>query len=123
MRIDLAQYGEMARFVKFGAEVDETTQHQLTRGERARELLRQVHHAPMPLEQEILVLFAVINGHFDKVAVKDIGAIEVELLELHDRAPTRRLARAVRGQGHERGDRGAADARLLPSSLSGTQRL
>ncbi len=81
LRIDLAQYGEMARFVKFGAEVDETTQHQLTRGERARELLRQVHHAPMPLEQEILVLFAVINGHFDKVAVKDIGAIEVELLE------------------------------------------
>jgi F-type H+-transporting ATPase subunit alpha len=81
LRIDLAQYGEMARFVKFGAEVDETTQHQLTRGERARELLRQVHHAPMPLEQEILVLFAVINGHFDKVAVKDIGAIEVELLD------------------------------------------
>ena len=67
LRIDLAQYEEMARFVKFGAEVDESTQRQLTRGERARELLRQVQHAPMPLEQEILVLFAVVNGHFDEV--------------------------------------------------------
>jgi F-type H+-transporting ATPase subunit alpha len=81
LRIDLAQYGEMARFVKFGAEVDETTQLQLTRGERARELLRQGQHAPMPSEQEILVLYAVVNGHFDHVAVKDVGKIEDQLLE------------------------------------------
>ncbi len=81
LRIDLAQYGEMARFVKFGAEVDETTQLQLTRGERARELLRQRQHAPMPSEQEILVLYAVVNGHFDHVAVKDVGEIEDQLLE------------------------------------------
>jgi len=81
LRIDLAQYGEMARFVKFGAEVDEMTQLQLTRGERARELLRQVQHAPMPLEQEILVLYAVGNGHFDDVAVKDVGKVESQLLD------------------------------------------
>jgi F-type H+-transporting ATPase subunit alpha len=80
LRIDLAQYGEMARFVKFGAEVDETTQLQLTRGERARELLRQGQHAPIALEQEILVLYAVVNGHFDDVAVNDVGAVESELL-------------------------------------------
>ncbi|MEI7814993.1 MAG: F0F1 ATP synthase subunit alpha, partial [Coriobacteriia bacterium] len=81
LRIDLAQYGEMARFVKFGAEVDESTQLQLTRGERARELLKQVHHAPMALEQEILVLYAVVNGYFDDIAVNKIGDIEAELLE------------------------------------------
>jgi F-type H+-transporting ATPase subunit alpha len=81
LRIDLAQYGEMARFVKFGAEVDDTTQLQLTRGERARELLRQAQHAPMPLEQQILVLYAVLNGHFDHVAVRDVGEIEDQLLE------------------------------------------
>jgi len=81
LRIDLAQYGEMARFVKFGAEVDETTQLQLMRGERARELLRQPQHSPMPLEQEILVLYAVVNGHFDHVDVDDVGLVEGQLLD------------------------------------------
>ena len=81
LRIDLAQYGEMARFVKFGAEVDETTQLQLMRGERARELLRQAQHAPMALGQEILVLYAVVNGHFDGVEVDGVGEIEEQLLE------------------------------------------
>jgi len=81
LRIDLAQYGEMARFVKFGAEVDESTQLQLLRGERARELLRQPQHAPMPLEQEVLVLFAVVNGHFDHVEIADIGSVERDLIE------------------------------------------
>jgi F-type H+-transporting ATPase subunit alpha len=81
LRIDLAQYEEMARFVKFGAEVDEATQRQLVRGERARELLRQVQHAPMALEQEVLVLYAAVNGRFDSVVTKDVGNAEAELLE------------------------------------------
>jgi F-type H+-transporting ATPase subunit alpha len=81
LRIDLAQYEEMARFVKFGAEVDDATQHQLTRGERARELLKQEQHTPMPLEHEVLVLFAVVHGYFDDVAVANVGVVEAELLE------------------------------------------
>ncbi len=81
LRIDLAQYEEMARFVKFGAEVDEATQRQLVRGERARELLKQDQHAPMPLESEVLVLYAVVNGYFDHVAVERVGEVETELLE------------------------------------------
>ncbi len=67
LRIDLAQYNEMARFVKFGAEVDESTQLQLIRGERARALLGQDQHSPMQLEQEVLSLYAVVNGYFDTV--------------------------------------------------------
>ena len=117
LRIDLAQYGEMARFVKFGAEVDETTQRQLTRGERARELLRQVQHAPMPLEQEILVLYAVVNGHFDEVAVKDIGAVESRASRIRD--PARRpdvLQQAVRSPRHERCGRSAAERARSPNS-------
>jgi F-type H+/Na+-transporting ATPase subunit alpha len=81
LRIDLAQYEEMARFVKFGAEVDEATQHQLTRGERARELLKQEQHTPMPVEHEVLVLYAVVHGYFDEVEVANVGAVEGELLE------------------------------------------
>lgn len=81
LRIDLAQYEEMARFVKFGAEVDEATQRQLVRGERARELLRQDQHEPMPVEEEVLVLYAVVNGYFDTIEVERVGEVERQLLE------------------------------------------
>ena len=81
LRIDLAQYEEMERFVKFGAEVDAATLEQLTRGERCRELLRQGQHAPLALEQEVLILFGVVEGMFDAVEIADLEEMERELLE------------------------------------------
>ena len=81
LRIDLAQYQEMAQFVKFGAEVDAATLEQLTRGERCRELLRQGQHAPLALEQEVLILFGVVDGMFDAVEIADLEEMERELLE------------------------------------------
>ncbi|TLM78541.1 MAG: F0F1 ATP synthase subunit alpha [Actinobacteria bacterium] len=84
LRIDLAQYDEMAQFVKFGAEVDEATTRQLARGERARELLKQAQHAPMPVEHEALVLYAAVNGYFDPVDVAEVGRVEAELIEHAD---------------------------------------
>lgn len=80
LRIDLAQYAEMARFVRFGAEVDEATQKQLTRGERARALLGQAVHAPMPLEHEVIVLFAAVEGLLDEVPLEDLEDLEKSLL-------------------------------------------
>ena len=80
LRIDLAQYNEMARFVKFGAEVDESTQLQLIRGERARALLGQDQHSPMHLAHEVLSLYAVVNGYFDTVAVERAPEVEASLL-------------------------------------------
>lgn len=80
LRIDLAQYNEMARFVKFGAEVDESTQLQLTRGERARALLGQDQHTPMSLEREVLSLYAVVNGYFDTVPVENASEVEASML-------------------------------------------
>ncbi len=96
LRIDLAQFEEMARFVKFGAEVDEATQQQLTRGERARELLRQPLHRPLTLEQEVVVLFAVINGQFDRVPMERIGDAEAALLTWAE-GPGAHLAAALAG--------------------------
>jgi len=84
LRIDLAQYQEMAQFVKFGAEVDAATLEQLTRGERCRELLKQAQHAPLALEHEVLVLFGVVEGLFDGVEVADLGEMERMLLEHAD---------------------------------------
>jgi F-type H+-transporting ATPase subunit alpha len=81
LRIDLAQYQEMAQFVKFGAEVDAATLQQLARGERSRELLKQPPHLPLSLENEVLVLFGVVNGLFDEVPVEELGEMEEALYD------------------------------------------
>jgi F-type H+-transporting ATPase subunit alpha len=79
LRIDLAQYHEMAQFVKFGAEVDQATLDQLTRGERERELLKQNQHTPLSLEQQVVILYAVVNGYLDAVPVEQVRAYEEQL--------------------------------------------
>jgi F-type H+-transporting ATPase subunit alpha len=79
LRIDLAQYHEMAQFVKFGAEVDQATLDQLTRGERERELLKQDQHAPLPLEKQIVILYAAVSGYLDTVPVEQVGRYEEQL--------------------------------------------
>ena len=99
LRIDLAQYNEMARFVKFGAEVDEATQLQLTRGERARELLKQEQHVPMSLGDEVFVLFAAVNGYFDTIDVDDVGTTEAQLLDWTRGRHTEVLRALVEGDG------------------------
>lgn len=81
LRIDLAQYQEMAQFVKFGAEVDAATLQQLARGERSRELLKQPPHLPLSLENEVLVLFGAVNGLFDEVPVEELGEMEEALYD------------------------------------------
>jgi len=80
LRIDLAQYEEMAQFVKFGAEVDQATLDQLTRGERERELLKQDQHAPLSMEKEVAVLYAAVNGLVDAVPLRDIHRFEQQFL-------------------------------------------
>jgi F-type H+-transporting ATPase subunit alpha len=79
LRIDLAQYHEMAQFVKFGAEVDQATLDQLTRGEREREVLKQDQHNPLPLEKQIIILYAAVNGYLDAVPVEQVKAYEEAL--------------------------------------------
>jgi F-type H+-transporting ATPase subunit alpha len=84
LRIDLAQYHEMAQFVKFGAEVDQATLDQLTRGEREREVLKQDQHNPLPLEKQIVILYAAVNGYLDAVPVEQVKAYEEELFAFMD---------------------------------------
>ncbi len=81
LRIDLAQYQEMAQFVKFGAEVDVATLRQLARGERSRELLKQPQGRPLALEEEVLILFAVVNGLLDALPVEELADVERTLVE------------------------------------------
>jgi F-type H+-transporting ATPase subunit alpha len=95
LRIDLAQYQEMAQFVKFGAEVDQATLDQLARGERCRELLKQPQHTPVSLEHEVVLLFAAVGGLLDYVPVDSIPTIESALcgyVDVHHPSIIERIA-------------------------------
>jgi F-type H+-transporting ATPase subunit alpha len=76
LRLDLAQYRELEAFSQFGSELDQTTQKQLARGARVVEVLKQPQYQPMPVEQQIMIIFAVTNGFLDDVPVAEIRAWE-----------------------------------------------
>ena len=80
LRLDLAQYRELATFAQFGtAELDAATRAQLERGQRSVEVLKQGQYRPLPLEQEVIVLYAV-NGYMDDVPVSQCQEFEDQLL-------------------------------------------
>ncbi len=80
LRLDLAQYREMAAFAQFGSELDKTTQAQLARGARMVELLKQEQYKPMPVADQVLSIFAGVNGFVDDVPVTKVRAFEEGLL-------------------------------------------
>ena len=81
LRIDLAQYREMATFAQFGtADLDKTTRAQLERGQRITEVLKQPQYVPMPLEKQVMILYAVTNGYLDDVPVDKISSLEEAFL-------------------------------------------
>ena len=81
LRLDLAQYRELEAFAQFGSELDPATQKQLARGARVVEVLKQPQYQPMPVEQQIIVIFAVTSGLLDDVNVGAIKEWEKGLLE------------------------------------------
>jgi F-type H+-transporting ATPase subunit alpha len=81
LKLDLAQYQEVARFARFGTEVDETTQRQILRGLRLEMALTQPEHRPLPLAEQIVTLVAVTGGHLDDVPLSDLPDFERGLLE------------------------------------------
>ena len=81
LRIDLSQYRELEAFAKFGSDLDESTQRQLNRGERLVEILKQNEFSPVPVEEQVAIIYAAINGFLDSVPVEDIEAFEEEYLE------------------------------------------
>ena len=81
LRLELAQFEEVARFARFGAEVDEATQRQIRRGERLRAVLRQPANRPLPLAAQVVILLAAAEGFLDGIAPEDVPAFESELLD------------------------------------------
>ena len=80
LRLDLAQYRELAAFAQFGSELDAATQAQLNRGSKLVELLKQDQYIPVPVEEQILILFAGVNGYLDDVPNEKIKDFERELI-------------------------------------------
>jgi F-type H+-transporting ATPase subunit alpha len=76
MKLDLAQYREVAAFAQFGSDLDAATQQLLSRGERLTELLKQGQYVPMPIEDQVVVIFAGVRGYLDKIPAKDVVAFE-----------------------------------------------
>jgi F-type H+/Na+-transporting ATPase subunit alpha len=84
LRLDLAQYRELASFAQFGSDLDKATQQQLARGQRLVEILKQPQYQPLPVEKQVLLIFAATNGYFDGVEVSQIGRLEQELYRFVD---------------------------------------
>ena len=76
LRLDLAQYRELAAFAQFGSDLDKASQAQLNRGERLTEILKQKQYAPLPVEKQVLIIFAGTNGFLDDLPVEDCGPFE-----------------------------------------------
>lgn len=79
LRLDLAQYRELAAFAAFGSDLDAATQAQLTRGERLVEILKQPQYAPLPMEKQVSILYAGANGYLDSLPVDTMRDYEDEL--------------------------------------------
>ncbi|MBI2847599.1 MAG: F0F1 ATP synthase subunit alpha [Chloroflexi bacterium] len=82
LRLELAQYRELAAFAQFGtSELDASTRAQLERGQRTTEVLKQGQYSPMPVEKEVMILYAAINGYLDDIPVSEIGTFEQRFLQ------------------------------------------
>jgi F-type H+-transporting ATPase subunit alpha len=91
LKLDLAQYRELAAFAQFGSDLDKVTQNQLNRGVRLTELLKQPQFSPLPTEKQVVMIFAGTNGYLDDLKVEDIRGFEVGLYKYLDSAQSQLL--------------------------------
>ncbi|MFR4967435.1 F0F1 ATP synthase subunit alpha [Lactobacillus kalixensis] len=84
LRTDLAAYRELESFAQFGSDLDQATQAKLNRGRRTVEVLKQPLHDPIPVEKQVLILYALVHGYLDSIPVEDIARYEQEIYDNFD---------------------------------------
>ena len=84
MKLDLAQYRELAAFAQFGSDLDKATQARLTRGQRLMEILKQGVNEPMPVEKQVVSIYTATRGHLDDIPLSDVRRFEKEFLAFVD---------------------------------------
>ena len=82
IKLELAQYREMAAFAQFGSDLDASTQKLLNRGSKLTELLKQNQYSPMTVAEQVVVIYAGVKGYLDSINISEIGSFEKGLLEL-----------------------------------------
>ena len=95
LKLELAQYREVAAFAQFGSDLDAATQYLLNRGARLTEALKQGQYEPIPVQNQVVFIYAATKGYLDKVPVKDIGAFEAGLMKQVDSS----ILEAIRTEG------------------------
>ena len=84
LRTDLAAFRELESFAQFGSDLDQATQAKLNRGQRTVEVLKQPLHDPIPVEKQVLILYALTHGYLDSIPVEDISRFQNELFDNFD---------------------------------------
>src|SRR5437763_1180670 len=107
LRLDLAQYRELAAFAQFGSDLDKSTQAQLNRGARLVEILKQPQYEPLAVERQVAIIYAGTNGYLDSVALTDLRRFETELYKFLETRHPQLL-------------RGIAEKKQLDDQLKGT---
>ena len=109
IKLELAQYREMAAFAQFASDLDASTQQLLARGSRLTELLKQPQFKPVPIEEQVVAIFAGVRGYLDRIDIGRVGAFESQLLsEMKAREPA--ILETIRDRpGDQAGDREEAD--------------
>ncbi|HPD62995.1 MAG TPA: F0F1 ATP synthase subunit alpha [Anaerolineaceae bacterium] len=94
LRLDMASFRELAAFAQFGSDVDKATQDQLNRGLRLQEILKQAQYEPVALSEQVIVLFAVLNGYADKIKIERMKEWETALLK-HINGSASEISKAI----------------------------
>jgi proton translocating ATP synthase F1 alpha subunit len=81
LKLELAQYREVAAFAQFGSDLDSATQYLLNRGARLTEILKQPQFQPLSLEQQVVILYGATKGYTDKLNISDIGSFETKIIQ------------------------------------------
>jgi F-type H+-transporting ATPase subunit alpha len=81
LRLDLAQFRELAAFAQFGSDLDKATLARLTRGEKTLEVLKQGQYVPMTMEDQVVIIYCAVNGYLDDIPKEKIASFEVEFLK------------------------------------------
>ncbi|PKM82209.1 MAG: F0F1 ATP synthase subunit alpha [Firmicutes bacterium HGW-Firmicutes-14] len=103
LRLDLAQYRELAAFAQFGSDLDKATQARLARGERMVEVLKQGQYNPMPVQDQVMVIFTAVNGYLDDLPVERISKFEEDFLKfMHSSKPE--IGKEIAEKGEMTGD-------------------
>ena len=94
LKLDLAQYRELAAFAQFGSDLDKATRDQLTRGESSSEVLKQPQYQPLPVEKQVAILYAATNGYLDDVPTPKVKEFEIGLYRFLEAERPKVLQRA-----------------------------